>query len=511
MAAADILADPRSQAMIRRELSRRCLGDFCERMDPTYERSRHADLLIEHLEAVERGDIKRLAVFMPPRHSKTYHVSERFPAWFLGRNPSKRVILASYGADLAEGSSRKVRNLLTDERWPFRGVSVAQDSAAVNKWATNQRGEVIAAGVGGAMTGFGADLLIIDDPVKGRAEADSETYRESTWNWYTEVARTRLMPGGRIVICQTRWHEDDLAGRILARSAGWTVLNLPAFAEDNDQLGRKPGDPLWPEWFDAEELEALKTDLTNDQGARGWLALYQQRPTADEGGMFKRAWFSRRWETLPELKYTVMVVDAAYKTGVQNDPSSIHIWGTDGVDYYVMDERHGRWEYPELKREIIQAAADHKPNLVLVEDTAAGQSAIQELRRGTRLPIVAHKVTASKEARAGAVSPICEAGKVVLPKAAAWVSEWIDEHAAFPNGRHDDRVDNTSAALARLAQIGIGVAKAASQPIPLNVSTGDEGGVPTKPVAVPKRVTGKNSRDARLAALMGEWQSVGTR
>jgi hypothetical protein len=210
---AAILDRPDVQALLQRELSRRCLVDFCQAMDPSYERSRHADLLIQHLEAVERGEIKRLAVFMPPRHSKTYHVSERFPAWFLGRNPDLRVILASYGAELAEGSSRKVRNLMKDERWPLRSVRVADDSGAVNKWATNAGGEVIAAGVGGAMTGFGADLLVIDDPVKGRAEADSETYRESTWNWYTEVARTRLMPGGRIVLCQTRWHEDDLASR----------------------------------------------------------------------------------------------------------------------------------------------------------------------------------------------------------------------------------------------------------------------------------------------------------
>src|SRR5688572_5469143 len=161
-----ILDRPDVQRALRGELSRRCLGDFCERMDPPYERSRHADLLIEHLEAVERGEIKRRAVVMPPRHSKTYHVSERFPAWFLGRNPTRRVILASYGAELAEGSSRKVRNLMRDERWPWRDVQVADDSAAVNKWATNQGGEVIAAGVGGAMTGFGADVLVIDDPVK---------------------------------------------------------------------------------------------------------------------------------------------------------------------------------------------------------------------------------------------------------------------------------------------------------------------------------------------------------
>lgn len=475
----------------RLELARRRLSSFCALMDPAYEHARHSALLIQHLEAVERGDIRRLAVFMPPRHSKTYHVSERFPAWFLGRNPSRRVILASYGADLAEGSSRKVRNLLLDERWPWRDVRVAQDSAAVNKWATSHGGEVIAAGVGGAMTGFGADLLVIDDPVKGRAEADSETYRETTWSWYTEVARTRLMPGGRVVVCQTRWHEDDLAGRILNHGGDWTVLNLPAVAEADDPLGREPGAPLWPAWYDAAALAELKADLTSAQGSRAWTALYQQSPTADEGGMFKRAWFTRRWneKTLPKLTYTVLAVDAAYKTGVQNDPSALHLWGTDGIDYYLLAEYHGRWEFPELRRQIVSAAATHKPTLVLIEDTAAGQSAIQELRRETKLPIVAHKVTASKEARAQAVSPLCEAGKVVLPEGARWVGEWLDEHAAFPTGRHDDRVDNTSAALARLAQIGVGVDEKLTQPISLGWSAG---------------TADKTPMQARLHKLLGE-------
>jgi predicted phage terminase large subunit-like protein len=508
-----LLERPGVQHSIARELARRCLSDFCALMDPSYERSRHADLLIQHLEAVERGEVRRLAVFMPPRHSKTYHVSERFPAWFLGRNPERRVILASYGSDLAEGSSRKVRNLLLDERWPFPTVGVAHDSAAVNKWSTNHGGEVIAAGVGGAMTGFGADILVIDDPVKGRAEADSETYRESTWDWYTEVARTRLMPGGRIVLCQTRWHEDDLAGRILARAGGWTILNLPALALDGDPLGRSPGEPLWPEWYGLTELADLRADLTSEQGARGWQALYQQSPTADEGGMFKRAWFTRRWgdDDLPEMTYTVLAVDSAFKTGVHNDPSALTLWGTDGVDYYVLAEWSGRWEFHELKQQIVAASRDKKPNLVLIEDTASGQSAIQELRRETKLPIVAHKVTASKEARAQAVAPICEAGKVVLPTYAPWTGAWIDEHAAFPNGRHDERVDNTSAALARLAQLGFGIRKELAQPLDLTWQSGDQQGMPSKPVAPPQRLVAGQSNAERLAALTGQWQSTGAR
>lgn len=453
-----VLDRPDVQAALRAELARRELGAFCERLDPTYERSRHADLLIRHLEAVERGDVRRLAVFMPPRHSKTYHVSERFPAWLLGREPTAQVILASYGAELAERNSRVVRNLLRDERWPFRGVRVAEDSAAVNRWSTNHGGIVVAAGVGGAMTGFGAHVLIVDDPVKGRLEADSEVTRETTWNWYTEVARTRLMPGGRIVACQTRWHEDDLAGRILNSSgaADWTVLDLPALApaDQPDPLGRRPGEPLWPEWYDGDALDEIRRDLTSEQGSRAWHALYQQRPTADEGGLFKRAWFAQRYDAAPERMHVVLAVDAAYKTGVANDYSAIVAAGTDRLDHYVLDVRRERLEYPELRRAIVDAAAQWRPTCVLIEDTAAGQSAIQELRRMPGLPpIVPMKVTASKQARATAVAPLAEAGKVKLPSGKNWTGALLDELAAFPAGRHDDQVDALVLALQRLAEV----------------------------------------------------------
>lgn len=430
------------------------LGAFCGRMDPIYEPARHSNLLIEHLEAVERGEIRRLMVFEPPRHSKSYHASERFPAWNLGRNPRDQIILASYGAHLAERASRIVRNLMTDQRWPFAGVGVAPDSSAVDRWATTHGGVVVAAGVGGAMTGFGANKLIIDDPIKGRAEADSETYRESTWSWYTEVARTRLMPRGSIVVCQTRWHEDDLAGRILnsAGAAGWTVVDLPALArDDGDPLGRAAGEPLWPEWFDAAALEEIRVDLTNAQGSRAWQALYQQRPTADEGGQFKRAWFSQRWEKMPWPDLRVLAVDAAYKTGVMNDFSAIVVAGVTDTAYPVLDVHQGRWEYPELKRHILEKAQEWQPHAILIEDTAAGQSVIQELRRAAPAPVIPVKVTASKEARAATVAPICEGGRIVLPQFGPFVGDMVDQLAAFPTGQHDDMVDAFVHAIGYLA------------------------------------------------------------
>lgn len=444
----------------------------------------------------------------------TYHTSERFPAWTMGRRPEQQVILASYAAELAWQNSRKARDLFAHPLWPFR-ARLRQDSQAMNRWETTDGGILLAAGVGGAMTGFGAHKLIIDDFVKNREDADSEVIREKQWEWFASTARTRLMPGGAIVITATHWHEDDIIGRVLNSPGGsrYRVIRLPAIAEDTDDpVGRRIGEALWPAWYDAAALAEIRQDI----GSREWAALYQQSPTADEGGMFKRAWFARRWhaDTLPTMQYTVLAVDAAFKTGVQNDPSSIHLWGTDGVDFYVLDEWRGRWEFPELKRAIVAAARARKPTLVLIEDTASGQSAIQELRRETSLPIVAHKVTASKEARAQAVSPLCEAGKVVLPAGGSWVGDWIDEHAAFPAGRHDDRVDNTSAALARLAQLGIGIAAGASDALPLGWHSGDQKGAPTKPAEVPDpRTTPFNrmSRDERLAALLGSFQSTGGR
>lgn len=452
--AAALLERPGVRALLERELARRELAEFCALVDPRYERAAHSDLLCRELEAIDRGENDRLIVMEPPRHSKTYHTSERFPAWTLGRRPDQQVILASYAAELAWQNSRKARDLFSHPAWPF-AARLRQDSQAMNRWETTEGGILLAAGVGGAMTGFGAHKLIIDDYVKNREDADSDLIREKQWEWFTSTARTRLMPGGAVVITATHWHEDDLIGRVLNSAGGsrYRVVRLPALAEDaDDPLGRAFGEPLWPAWYDAASLAEIRTDI----GSREWSALYQQQPTADEGGMFKRAWFARRWteDDLPTMTFTVLAVDAAFKTGVHNDPSSLHLWGTDGVDYYVLDEWHGRWEFPELKQMILAAATDRKPNLVLIEDTASGQVAIQELKRETHLPIVAHKVTAPKEARAQAVAPICEAGKVVLPKHAPWAGAWIDEHASFPAGRHDDRVDNTSAALPRLARVG---------------------------------------------------------
>lgn len=458
------------EPQLRAEAARRWLGDFCEHMNPSYQSVRHQRLLCDHLQAVERGDIKRLIVSMPPRHGKTLAMSQYFPAWYLGRNPSHQLILASYGGELAEANSRVVRNLLTDSRYPFR-VGVAKDSSAVNRWATDQGGIVIAVGVGGAMTGFGGSLVVLDDLVKGREEADSDLVREKTWQWYLEVARTRLMPGGAIIMGGTRWHEDDCVGRVLNSSTAnqWTVLEMPALDDD--------GHALWPEWFNEEMLAGVREEL----GSRAWSALYMQRPTAAEGGTFKHEWMRRLHEekTLADVKFrrVIQTVDSAFKVGSASDYSVIETWGTDGVDYYLLDIVRKRVEFPELVRLIAEEFRKKRmymqPSRVYIEDSASGQSAIQVLKRSSNLPVLPTKVKESKESRAEQfAAPLFEAGKVSLPKNHPLLQEYIAEMASFPTGRHDDMVDPTSAALRELRSGFGGDKMKLLQGLRFNVHTG---------------------------------------
>jgi predicted phage terminase large subunit-like protein len=438
-------------AVARDELARRRLADFGSLMLPSYERPRHVEALCEHLEALERGDIQRLAVSEPPRHSKSLHVSQLLPAWWLGRNPRERIILASYGAELAEAHSRRARGLVADPRWPFE-VALAGDSSAVNRWDTSEGGGVIAAGVLGGLTGHGAHLLVVDDPVKDREAADSPAIRESTWRWWTETALTRLQPGARVCVTGTRWHADDLIGRILNGPGAneWTVLTLPAIAEPGDPIGRTEGEALWPEWFDVEHLELLRVQI----GERAWQALYMQTPTPAEGALFKRAWLDARYDRPPDGLRVVTAVDASFGKSVASDYSAIVTVGTDGRDFYVLHATRGRLDFNRLCVAIKREAAAWNPEAVVVEDAAAGQSAIQELRRTTGLNVLAVKAQGSKLARAEAVSPAFEAERVLFPSTSTrWRDEIVEELASFPTGRHDDMVDAIVYAVQRLRPI----------------------------------------------------------
>jgi predicted phage terminase large subunit-like protein len=417
---------------------------------PQFERAPHHELIISKLEAVERGEIKRLMISMPPRNGKSFITSSIFPAWFLGRHPDRDVIFASYGQELSDDFGRRVRNFITDpvHQAIFPNCRLSEDSSAAHRFNTTAGGAYFAVGRGGPITGRGANLLLIDDPIKDRAEADSETVRKALHEWYAYVAYTRVMPGGAIIIIQTRWHEDDLAGWLLREHTceNWDVLRLPAIAE-RDEGFRKEGEALWPERFPLPELERIRMAI----GGRAWASLYQQRPAAAEGVIFKRDWWQFSSPPLTvKLDQIVQSWDTAFKTGSENDFSVCTTWGVAREGYYLLHLWRDRVEFPELKRVLASLADQWKPNAILVEDKASGQSLIQELKLSMALPLIPVKVDSDKQTRAQAVTPLIEAGKIFLPQSAPWVSDFVEEMACFPNGIHDDVIDATTQALNHL-------------------------------------------------------------
>lgn len=415
-----------------------------------YHPAEHHRLIASALERVADGSLKRLMIFMPPRHGKSMLASEFFPAWYLGIHPDHQVIASTYAQELANDFGRKVRNITKSPEHAalFPGFSLSADSQAACRFHTPQKGVYQGVGVEGGATGRGAHLLLIDDPVKNREEAESESRRKLVKDWYTSTAYTRLMPGGAVIVIQTRWHEDDLAGWLLRehQHEHWEVLNLPALAEPGDALGRAEGAPLWPESYPLEALERIRRTV----GARDWAALYQQRPSAAEGTIFKREhWQTHKpTETTPMallqalgIHHVVQAWDTAFKTKETNDFSACVTIGVARSRYYILDVWRDRAEFPELKRAMVSQHAKWKAHSVVIEDTAAGQSLIQELRRNTRMPLVAVKADRDKVTRAHAVTPTHEAGLCYLPEDEPWVADFEDELAGFPGAAHDDQVD----------------------------------------------------------------------
>ena len=421
---------------------------------PQFERPHHIELILRKLEAVECGKNKRLMIFMPPRHGKSFIANSIFPAWYLGRHPQHQVISATYGQELSDDYGRSVRNFIADplHRAIFPNSILSEDSTAAHRFNTTGGGAYSAVGRGGSITGRGAHLLIIDDPIKDREEANSETVRRAMHEWYRSVAYTRLMPGGAIIIVETRWHQDDLGGWLLREHAdeNWDVLSLPAIAEQDEGF-RKEGEALWPERFPRDELKRIRAAT----GGAVWVSLYQQRPAAAEGAIFQRAWW-RFYRQLPEFSQIVQSWDTAFKTGPDNCFSVCTTWGRAENGYYLLYMWRGRVAFPELKRVLISQAEEWKPNAVLVEDRASGQSLLQELKSATAYPVLPIKVDSDKVSRAQAVTAMVEAGNVYLPEDAPWLSDYLDELACFPTGVHDDAVDSTTQALNYLRERAYG-------------------------------------------------------
>jgi len=445
----------------RREIGRRRLLDFTIYTFPSYQCATHLRLLAEKLEAVERREISRLMVFMPPRHGKTELAGVRFPAWWLGRHPEDPIIFASYGATLAQGKSRECRDLVESQRYQNifgrfscvdEPVDVAQEQRAVAGWRIEgHRGGMLATGVGGAATGYGAKLLIIDDAHKNRQEANSAAMREAIWGWYISTARTRLEPGAVIVLIQTRWHQDDLAGRLLRqmetdpRADQWQVLHLPAISEE--------GQALWPERYPLEELEKIKATI----GSWEFAALYQGHPRPLEGALFRREWF-RIVDHLPAGIRLVRFWDLAATTKTTSDYTAGALvgLGEDGT-LYIGDVTKGRWEWPDARRNIrLMALADGPAVVIGIEEAMLQVAMTQELRREPQLAthtMRGVRVETDKVVRANAWAARAEAGKVALV-AGPWIGNFLSEVCDFPMAEHDDQVDAVSGGVAMLARLG---------------------------------------------------------
>ncbi len=429
------------------ELARHSLACYSIANYAPFELAPHLAIIAAKLEALAKGQLKRLILCMPPRHGKSRLTTILFPAWYLGLWPDRQVISASYGQELADDFGREVRNLIASPRHQaiFPGCRLSDDSSASRRFATRLGGTYYAVGRGAATTGRGAHLLLIDDPLKDRDEANSEAIRRSLKDWFSQVAYTRLMPGGAVVIVGNRWHEDDLAGWLLREHAaeGWNLISLPAIAEEDEPF-RREGEALWPQRYPLADLLMMKLQL----GGAAWASLYQQRPAAAEGTIFKREWW-RFFQSPVRIHWVLQSWDTGYKTGAENDYSACTTWGVGDDGYYLLHAWRGRLEFPDLKKKVAELSRiwQAPPRIILIEDRASGQSIVQELKRDSRLPILPIRVDSDKISRAQAVTPLVEAGKVFLRESASWREEFLDELSAFPFGHHDDYVDSAVQAL----------------------------------------------------------------
>jgi predicted phage terminase large subunit-like protein len=476
---------------VDRELARKSLAEFTTYTMPEYEMNWHHRLMCEYLDKFARLEITRLMIFCPPRHGKSELVSRRLPAYILGRNPDAPIITASYGADLARRMNRDVQRIIDSpsyqEIFPqtrLFGKNIR--TLAGGSWLRNSdefeiveySGYYRGAGVGGAITGMGMMYGIIDDPVKNRQDASSATIRQGLWDWYVSTFRTRLAPGGGILITVTTWHEDGLEARLLKLAESspnadqWTVIRLPAIAEEPVASYdiRQPGEALWPGRYDNDELESTRLTL----GSYEWNALYQQRPNPDSGGIFKRQWW-RYWKPkgiklppvyvkaegelieieavdLPDSFDEVMQSwDLAFKDTKASDFVAGQVWARVGVSKYMLDYYKQRADINATIR-AIESFTGKWPDAYakLVEDKANGPAVIQ-LLQGKIDGLIAVNPEGGKVARAHAASPSVESHNVYLPHPAlhGWVNEFIESCAVFPNGAHDDDVDTFTQAMIR--------------------------------------------------------------
>ncbi len=404
-------------------------------------------------EFVERETDKAyeiLIISTPPQHGKSMTITETLPSWYLLKHPMKRVIEVSYNEDFAQKFGLKNKSKI-EEFGEIFGTGLSKDKNTANEfWMAGNVGQMISRGVTSGVTGNPADLFIIDDPIKTQQEADSETTREHLWDEWLSSYRTRVAPNGKVIVIMTRWHEDDLAGRLIENDPNVTVVNLPCEAEEGDVLGRKVGEALCPEIGRGDKwLKDFKLGCVSTKGSRTWNALYQGRPVSAQGNLLQREWW-KYYDTLPELNTLIMSVDAAFKDGKDNDFVAIQIWGKKDSEFYLVDAVKKHLDMPKTVKEILRLKGMYPTvDRILIEDKANGSSVIQVLRRQIH-GIVPITPQGGKVSRVNAVSGAIESGNVFLPKRKPFTEDFVNECSAFPNGKHDDQVDAMSQALNRL-------------------------------------------------------------
>tara|TARA_E500000178_G_scaffold112213_1_gene112114 strand:- start:846 stop:2318 length:1473 start_codon:yes stop_codon:yes gene_type:complete len=426
---------------------------FVKYVWPDFIEGSHHKIMAEKFNKVARGELKRIIINMAPRHTKSEFSSYLLPAWMIGRNPKLKIIQATHTTELAVRFGRKAKHLIDSEEYQkIYPTKLREDSKAAGRWETNEGGEYFAAGVGGSITGRGADLLIIDDP-HSEQDALNVNALDRTWEWYTSGPRQRLQPGGIIVVVMTRWNMKDLTGRLInaqkeAKADQWEVIEFPAILPNNK--------PVWPEYWKLEELESVKASLSIGK----WNAQYQQNPTAEEGSIIKREWWNLWDKDLPPLYHVIQSYDTAFLKKETADYSAITTWGVfyptedSGPNLILLDVVKDRFEFPELRRVALEQYNYWKPESVIVEGKASGMPLTFELRK-QGIPVINYTPSRGndKHARVNAVAPLFEAGQIWATDD-KFSEEVIEECAAFPYGDHDDLVDSMTQAVMRFRQGG---------------------------------------------------------
>ena len=429
--------------------------DFVHAMWPEFIMGTHHGIIAKKLEQIARGEIKRLIINMPPRHTKSEFASFLFPAWMIGRNPAMKIIQATHTTELAVNFGRKTKNLLETDEYKdiFPGTSLSVDSKASGRWDTKRGGMYYAVGVGSNLAGRGGDLIIIDDPHSEQTALSTNGF-DLAWDWYTGGPRQRLQPGGAIVLVQTRWSEKDMTAQLIRAQSKdpladqWEIVELPALMPS--------GEPCWPEFWSKHELEQVKASVP----AYKWNAQYQQNPTAEELSILKREWW-KKWtkKEVPNLKYVIQSYDTAFSKKETADYSAITTWGVfypqevgGSPALILLDVKKGRWDFPELKVIAQEQYNFWEPETVIIEAKATGMPLTHELQK-LGIPVVNFTPSKGNDklSRVHSISPLFEAGMVWAPDE-VWADEMIEECAAFPNGRYDDLVDSMTQALMRYRQ-----------------------------------------------------------